>query len=74
MNFNPFILATAFLQWGGTWYYLWNGQIAMGILYLLYGFTNILGNLNDEDLNVGSIDNKFKGNQSMITFTAIITF
>lgn len=40
----------------------------------IYGFTNILGNLNDEDLNVGSNDNKFKGNQSMIAFTAIITF
>ena len=40
----------------------------------IYGFTNILGNLNDEDLNVGSNDNKFKGNQSMLAFTAIITF
>lgn len=40
----------------------------------IYGFTNILGNLNDEDLNVGTNDNKFKGNQSMIAFTAIITF
>ncbi len=40
----------------------------------IYGFTNILGKLNDEDLNVGSNDNKFKGNQSMIAFTAIITF
>lgn len=40
----------------------------------IYGFTNILGKLNNEDLNVGSNDNKFKGNQSMIAFTAIITF
>ena len=40
----------------------------------IYGFTNILGNLNNEDLNVGTNDNKFKGNQSMIAFTAIITF
>ncbi|MDG4715231.1 hypothetical protein [Winogradskyella marincola] len=40
----------------------------------IYGFTNILGNLNDEDLYVGSNNNKFKGNQSMIAFTAIITF
>lgn len=40
----------------------------------IYGFTNILGKLNDEDLNVGSNNNKFKGNQSMIAFTAIITF
>ena len=40
----------------------------------IYGFTNILGKLNDEDLSVGTNDNKFKGNQSMIAFTAIITF
>jgi hypothetical protein len=40
----------------------------------IYGFTNILGKLNDEDLNVGINNNKFKGNQSMIAFTAIITF
>lgn len=42
----------------------------------IYGFTNILGNLNDEDLYVSSNanDHKFKGNQSMIAFTAIITF
>jgi hypothetical protein len=39
----------------------------------IYGFTNILGKLNDEDLSIGD-KNKFKGNQSMITFTAIITF
>ncbi|WP_243473416.1 hypothetical protein [Winogradskyella sp. MH6] len=40
----------------------------------IYGFTNMLNKLNDEDLNVGTNDNKFKGNQSMIAFTAIITF
>ncbi|WP_426431897.1 hypothetical protein ACPX19_05125 [Winogradskyella sp. HB-48] len=40
----------------------------------IYGFTNMLNKLNDEELNVGSNDNKFKGNQSMIAFTAIITF
>lgn len=40
----------------------------------IYGFTNILGGLNDQDLNVGNNSNKFKGNQSMITFTAILTF
>ncbi|WP_299114900.1 hypothetical protein [uncultured Winogradskyella sp.] len=40
----------------------------------VYGFTNILGNLNDQDLNVGTNDDKFKGNQSLIAFTAIVTF
>ena len=39
----------------------------------VYGFTNILGKLNDQDLNVGNND-KFKGNQSLMAFTAIITF
>ena len=33
-----------------------------------------LWGVNDEDLSVGTNDNKFKGNQSMIAFTAIITF
>lgn len=40
----------------------------------VYGFTNILGQLNDQDLSVGSNDDKFKGNQSLIAFTAILTF
>ncbi len=40
----------------------------------IYGFTNILGNLNDEDLSVGNNNDKFKGNQSMLAFTAIFTF
>lgn len=40
----------------------------------IYGFTNILNKLNDEDLSVGSNTDKFKGNQSMIAFSAIITF
>ncbi|MBV7269133.1 hypothetical protein [Winogradskyella luteola] len=40
----------------------------------IYGFTNIFGNLNDEDLNIGTNDKKFKGNQSMLAFSAIITF
>lgn len=39
----------------------------------VYGFTNILGRLNDQDLNVNNSE-KFKGNQSLIAFTAIITF
>ncbi|MDY2586510.1 hypothetical protein [Winogradskyella aquimaris] len=40
----------------------------------IYGFTNILNKLNDEDLSAGSNTDKFKGNQSMIAFSAIITF
>lgn len=40
----------------------------------IYGFTNILNKLNDEDLSVGANDNKFKGNQSMLAFTAMLTF
>ena len=39
----------------------------------VYGFTNILGKLNDQDLNIGD-KNKFKGNQSLLAFTAMITF
>lgn len=40
----------------------------------IYGFTNMLNKLNDEELNVGSNDNKFKGNHRLVAFTAIITF
>lgn len=40
----------------------------------IYGFTNILNKLNEQDLNPGSNNNKFKGNQSMFAFTAMITF
>jgi hypothetical protein len=36
----------------------------------IYGFTNMLNKLNDKDL----ISEKFKGNQSMLTFAALITF
>jgi hypothetical protein len=39
----------------------------------IYGFTNILGKLNDQNLDIGNND-KFKGNQSLLAFTAIITF
>ncbi|WP_299130048.1 hypothetical protein [uncultured Winogradskyella sp.] len=39
----------------------------------IYGFTNILGNLNNEDLNVGNNNDAFKGNQSMLVFTAMFT-
>jgi len=38
-----------------------------------YGFTNILGKLNDQDLNIGNKD-KFKGNQSLLAFTAMFIF
>lgn len=37
----------------------------------MYGFTNMLGALNDQDLN---INDKFKGNQSLLALTAMITF
>ncbi len=58
-----------------------NGAIGLSLgvrrLYLraqyIYGFTNILGGLNDQDLDIGNND-KFKGNQSLLAFTAIITF
>jgi hypothetical protein len=40
----------------------------------VYGFTNILGKLNDQDLNIGNKTDKFKGNQSLLAFTAILTF
>ena len=39
-----------------------------------YGVTNILDKLNDQNLNVGNNTAKFKGNQSMITVAALITF
>lgn len=39
----------------------------------IYGFTNILGKLNDKDLDIGN-NKEFKGNQSLLAFTAIITF
>ncbi|MUU79088.1 hypothetical protein [Winogradskyella endarachnes] len=38
----------------------------------IYGFTNILRKLNDKDFNLIN-DEKFKGNQSLIALTAIIT-
>lgn len=40
----------------------------------IYGFTNILNKLNDQDLDVGTNTDKFKGNQTMIAFTAMIIF
>ena len=38
----------------------------------IYGFTNMLGNLNKRDLNIGNSD-KFKGNQSLMALTLNIT-
>ena len=40
----------------------------------IYGFTNILNKLNDQNLDIGSNTEKFKGNQSMLAFTAMIVF
>jgi hypothetical protein len=40
----------------------------------IYGFLNILDKLNDQNLNVRSKENKFKGNQSMLVFAAMFTF
>jgi len=41
----------------------------------IYGFTNMLNKLNNKnDLDTTGGNNKFKGNQSMLAFTAIIVF
>ena len=41
----------------------------------IYGFTNIFNKLNSADIDTsGSSENKFKGNQSMLAFTAMFTF
>ena len=40
----------------------------------IYGFTNMLNKLNNNDLNVGTNNEKFKGNQSLMVFTLMITF
>lgn len=43
--------------------------------HYIYGFTNILNKLNDEPLNLtGNNSGKFKGNQSMLAFSAVILF
>ena len=39
-----------------------------------YGFTNIFSKLNNKNLNVGSGKSKFKGNQQLLSLTAMITF
>lgn len=38
-----------------------------------YGFTNILGKLNDQDFNLSNAD-RFEGNQTMLSFALMITF
>ncbi|MEM9679441.1 MAG: hypothetical protein AAF901_03880 [Bacteroidota bacterium] len=40
--------------------------------HYIYGFTNMLNKLNDENLNVPNSEN-FKGNQSMFLFTLMFT-
>ncbi|HLV14619.1 MAG TPA: hypothetical protein VKY41_05515 [Xanthomarina sp.] len=40
----------------------------------IYGFTNMLSKLNDGNLDLSGNNNKIKGNQSMLAFTAMITF
>lgn len=39
-----------------------------------YGLTNIFSKLNNNNLNVGSSESKFKGNQQLLSLTAMITF
>ncbi|WP_282042174.1 hypothetical protein [Winogradskyella flava] len=39
----------------------------------IYGFTNILGKLNDNDFNLNNAD-RFEGNQSLLVLSAILTF
>jgi len=39
-----------------------------------YGFTNIFSKLNNNNLNVGTGESKFKGNQELLSLTAMITF
>ena len=41
--------------------------------HYIYGFTNILGALNDSDFNQ-VLGRDFKGNQSMFAFTGMLTF
>lgn len=48
------------------------GRIKVRAQYI-YGFTNMLNKLNDAEFAKG-LSTKFKGNQSMIAFTAMITF
>ena len=38
-----------------------------------YGLTNIFSKLNNNNLNIGSGESKFKGNQELLTLTVMIT-
>lgn len=40
----------------------------------IYGFTNILKKLEDQNLDTAGGDSRFKGNQSMLVFGAMISF
>lgn len=40
----------------------------------IYGFTNMLNKLNKDNLDLTGNEGKIKGNQSMLAFTAMITF
>lgn len=48
------------------------GRFALRGQYI-YGFTNLLGRLNDANLNVPN-NERFKGNQSMFSLTALLFF
>ncbi len=39
-----------------------------------YGFTNVFGKLNNQDLAITPSNEKFKGNQSTLLFTAMLLF
>ncbi|WP_411766149.1 hypothetical protein [Winogradskyella sp. A3E31] len=39
----------------------------------IYGFTNMLNKLNNQDFNLGNSEN-FKGNQSMLVFSLMVAF
>jgi hypothetical protein len=49
------------------------GRFSLKAQYI-YGFTNILGRLNDKDFNEAGNSPDFKGNQSMLAFTALLIF
>ena len=41
--------------------------------HYIYGFTNILNKLNNNNLNTAGGDPKFKGNQNLLAFTLVVT-
>jgi hypothetical protein len=49
------------------------GAIKIKAQYI-YGFTNILNNLNSRNIDTGNSTEKFKGNQSMIVLAAMFSF